>query len=1132
MIYQFPDLNTLLMALTSGTIPPEVSITHAAVEHLEGGRIQVQPSVPLSRKALIGLKKLGVEWVKDEHDLPEQVTCWSQMVPLVREPSLPVPTPTTPVLFELPSGDLLPDLVAEMLRLGNDRQSFRFIKDDAGNRVLLRVVGPPYYSLLRALDRDVQGSGPIAYLELAPQVWVEVGYTHPLMAKFRPGTGQMLLMRPPQTWKFLTDAPFQDIYEILDFTLPAAAVSWKETKSRQRLKVPLRLGPSSSTEKAELWVLREKAVDRLDALVRDSSEEHLIHRLLFAVFEQDGEPVVVLRVRPSKQAPPVVVLENAQAFRPYAKMPNLFLPCGRELRPALRRDMVRQLLASDPDQVTWLWPGDEASFVPEGVPEAAFRPLSDWVDYVLDRDRAALLTWIQAATFDFQAYVCGEEDRPESPKPPPRERKGSRGNRDDLPPEADEPPVAPTAAKKTRRREAADEFALPQEKPSELKVRLTALENQFIDHDGPLDAEERQSLWPEMARLNTALNHGPDAAVCWLNALWEADTPPAEWAGLWLRAEQMAPSDVDGAIIDRLLALDDPTVGDVRLLVACILGATAFGTGAELLGPRLARLQQFLEKYEGRVGIRAAWMAWLNLARLSAGDVLALARARDRLLERLLTRGLEPEQDLPTFLRYAGQKSSERFRAVREHVFRLRDLALHWIDHCYSLADNPEVKSAHAFTRAYADLIFAYGLARLGETSGARRLQAASAEVLSKRDDIHAFLLRAYTYRIQQVLEGKFHGGPLPEELQECLSQITHKKDSAGRVVHLDAYKIDQLRLHSRILEPQERVDPLRHLLARSELSKDLLAIAELDDRQEMAQRLGKLLQGKKHVDEQLEIFKTSLSLAPRISEAFTLDILAQLTRALDAIGEVQNQNDLEMRAALLERALFLAAHFDRSELVQAFVGRFLRLVESQRGEDSARALDALTGQCFRGLRKLGLRDEIDRLLQQMATLVMEGKSLAALRGQHKKNWPAVLRILLQIAAGWLFFERREKAMPILLEADDFLYSGELVSGGLTPEQTKLACAYATALGQAQVDIALHKLAELFQKLSPLLDLFVTKSHYSRAQLQVVEAVVLAVVSDDFTLSHGARRWLDEDEYLVRRRIHRDLRSLMTQSGL
>ena len=41
----------------------------------------------------------------------------------------------------------------------------------------------------------------------------------------------------------------------------------------------------------------------------------------------------------------------------------------------------------------------------------------------------------------------------------------------------------------------------------------------------------------------------------------------------------------------------------------------------------------------------------------------------------------------------------------------------------------------------------------------------------------------------------------------------------------------------------------------------------------------------------------------------------------------------------------------------------------------------------------------------------------------------------------------------------------------------------------------------------------------------IVAARGLAVVSDDFTLGANARRWLDDDEYLVRRRVHQEYRA-------
>ena len=48
-----------------------------------------------------------------------------------------------------------------MLRLGNDRQSFRTIAPAHGHgeRVLAKVIGPPYYTLLRAIDKQTQIGG-------------------------------------------------------------------------------------------------------------------------------------------------------------------------------------------------------------------------------------------------------------------------------------------------------------------------------------------------------------------------------------------------------------------------------------------------------------------------------------------------------------------------------------------------------------------------------------------------------------------------------------------------------------------------------------------------------------------------------------------------------------------------------------------------------------------------------------------------------------------------------------------------------------------------------------------------------------------------------------------------------------
>src|SRR5205085_12265778 len=94
---------------------------------------------------------------------------------------------------------------------------------------------------------------------------------------------------------------------------------------------------------------------------------------------------------------------------------------------------------------------------------------------------------------------------------------------------------------------------------------------------------------------------------------------------------------------------------------------------------RLRPAQEFLQRQEHLLPVRAAWLVGLALYRLSHGDVLALTRTRDRLLERLFKNGLSAEQDLPTFLRFSGVRSSDRFRAFRDWLVPLPEKIRRWI---------------------------------------------------------------------------------------------------------------------------------------------------------------------------------------------------------------------------------------------------------------------------------------------------------------------------------------------------------------------------------------------------------------------------------------------------------------------
>ena len=140
-------------------------------------------------------------------------------------------------------------------------------------------------------------------------------------------------------------------------------------------------------------------------------------------------------------------------------------------------------------------------------------------------------------------------------------------------------------------------------------------------------------------------------------------------------------------------------------------------------------------------------------------------------------------------------------------MLRLCEAAHQWINRCY--AQDPAHKEVVKDTGAYADLTFAFGLARLGEASECRALQAKAKDVLQHGDEVHSFLLQAYNYRLEQLLESKPHAGPLPDEYLEQL----------GLMERLALYKVDRLRKHSRILEPQEKIDPYRKWYRADELT-------------------------------------------------------------------------------------------------------------------------------------------------------------------------------------------------------------------------------------------------------------------------------------------------------------------------
>src|SRR5262249_6423678 len=141
-----------------------------------------------------------------------------------------------------------------------------------------------------------------------------------------------------------------------------------------------------------------------------------------------------------------------------------------------------------------------------------------------------------------------------------------------------------------------------------------------------------------------------------------------------------------------------------------------------------------------------------------------------------------------------------------------------------------------------------------------------------------------------------------------------------------------------------------------------------------------------------------------------------------------------------------------------------------------------------------------------------------SLQAAAKGKATAHLVARLHTAAALAFLGEIDRARPVFEEALTSLH-GDLPM----PERLQLTRALARALGASPLAYATAGLGQVQKKLEVVTDSFNTNSHVCLSVVDFMESLVLGYVSDDLAVDPVARRILDDDEYLVRRRIHKDL---------
>jgi cellulose synthase operon protein C len=1035
----FPSEESARFVVTAGLVPEAAFRGGAWTWPAEDGALWLAPDA-LDRDVANALAAVGVKTARAKRPPhARRIASWLEVFGLRKVPVEELAV----VLFELPERASLAPLAGELLRLGCDRLAFGI---DEGS-TLLRAERPPYYSVLRAVEGDLRAYVPSPRGQ--ERVWTEVGWEHPL-ASFFVAPGDAIVLVSTRGIRTVEASALTDIYAIVDLALPPgerrALVPVSELP---RVIVPLRLARAAAGTPS-LWVIRE-GLWMLERRVASLPDE-VVDGLLFAAAES-GE--ILLRAR----AGSTIELEMDEPYAEHADVAQLFVPLGTALEPPLAAGRIRDLLARDPDEIVWLRRDGGV----ERMPESAFRPLSELVDYVVEREAPKLVPWIRGSTFAFEAFV-GIDATPRDPVP--SDAKPAR--RIDAPrieprPRPQEEPRA--EAHQPTRSYVNNPAEVP---PNEAALALADVERAFVALESPLDAPERTELWKRIALLNEQLGHRHDAALAWARAVWEGADPST-----WIEAEERhTPS------LATLLALDDPSREHVRAVAVRMLGSVD--------GSITHDVSLWLDRHEDALDVRTAWLARAALAKLVGGDPLGLARARDRWLAKIHG-GLSLERDVPSFMRRVGaSRDAAQVELLASKLEALLDR------YAKTKRKRSATEADPKLTAAYVQLVVAYGMARLGRGSRAAELAERARRVLPP-DPVHEVLAEAYLARIGQVLEGHAAIEPLPAEISAKLAAL-------GK---LDRYKADRVRQSSKILEPRERLDPIT-AYQRGEADPRGSEFADLrgaHDATFIDARIEAILATAATAapDERARLYDGAMDFFPSLPRDRALASLRALVGRLDDIAH-------RRRVELLEEALTLAGHFGDASLV-ASTSAALEAIFVGLDPDTAADVAPLVAVTLRTLRRVGLADEAERLL-------------ATLQHASSGRSPKHLVARLHTAAALAFFGDLERARPVFEQA---LAAAD---GALpTAERLVLTRALASALGAAPVPYAVAGLDAVQKKLDTVTDNFNTNTHVCVSVVDFMESLVLGYASEELVLDPVAKRLIDEDEYLVRRRIHRDLQT-------
>lgn len=1104
-LLNFSSQAELVNAIKSKIIPLDIVQAPAYVMR-DKDNIAIALEVPMPEQLEKDLVKLGlVKTLSTSRSKKTAIRHWLELVNPVKLNNYQHDYKL--VIFRFNDSNLMLAFVHELLRLGCDR--LEFLQYQLSEQVkinLIKVVSPPYYSLLKGLDQvsGITVYAPVKY-HRQELVWLQCGYSHALISHCKLNCQQLILIDSCGRWNYFNKQQWQSLYQLSEVKLSNCEAQVFNAKPAEKIPIQLRLWHQARQKQTTLWLINQQAENKLTALVRQLSQQQLTD-ILFAVGTVNEQLIVLLKTKL-----PYDRLDHLEiagiGFASFAGIENLFLPDQTVLRPQLRAEKLQQLFAADPDKLTLIYPPDYSNNNPclLQVPIDAFYVLENWVDYLLNCHQAELQIWRNSCCFEFTAVqtiamewseeqlnnkVIVAEKPAQLPENSIDKSFQLAVNIKDVQNDAC---INKNCEQKTWQLELDDnQQIIIRTAITDLQQNIIRLQQQYLALSVPAQHRQRRLYWQQLAVAYTKAGNESDAAQCFSRLIWQAETDEQKKKlGLqWYKAEQCLAKNA-ASVMDKILYLDDQktiqsSVVQVRLLIAGLIAGVLNHSEQQLVRNGLNACMNLLD-------VRSVWLAEVSLSKLVGDDLLRLFSVRDELFARL-TNGLSLYPDAPSFIKFTNADSMLAVMQIEQAFEQL----LNYYDSIERKQSDFEqdVRS----TNAYVYLVFAWGFCKLQRPARAKQLQCAAKAMVDCTDPVHHCLFSLFQRRIDQALQGKPCATPLGLDLQLMIERL----DTNMR------YKVDRLRQALFVLEDYASVEPFCDYVQATSFAEtipiDFSTLYTSNERQYLVKVLERLIRQANVLasDDPLryKIISKVLNEMPRLGRGHSQQLLDKILMASQNIDAIN-------KSLVLAKCLFMASSHAHNLLLKQIISELQLLLQQLSQIEIATVMPILSYFFIHVQQQTEVKPEIN-ISKKLFTSLAKNK-------------------LVFIEAGLYLHSCMDDNENI--QSLDILFTKaeqHLLSKKLTVEQRlSLTQAMVTACRCLDSKSTWLKLNLLAQQLTIISDSYSSNSHYCLSVVRFIEILVRGLLNDNLFAGKAIRQWLAHDELLVRERIQSDLESLL-----